>query len=90
MIIQILKLKKFFTIPLIKNEVDGGVSGKVKYLTKNHEFTATQLLAMYLDKIKILPLKKLKVIFLIFVYQFQVGTLKNNVVLLRMLVKLLD
>ena len=60
MIIQILKLKKFFTIPLIKNEVDGGVSGKVKYLTKNHEFTATQLLAMYLDKIKDTALKETK------------------------------
>lgn len=52
--------KKFFTIPLIKNEVDGGVSGKVKYLTKNHEFTATQLLAMYLDKIKDTALKETK------------------------------
>ncbi|EMG47826.1 MSI3 Heat shock protein SSE1 [Candida maltosa Xu316] len=51
--------KKFFTIPLVKNE-DNGVSGKVRYLNKQQEFTATQLFAMYLDKIKDTAVKETK------------------------------
>lgn len=44
--------EQYFTVPLLQNKEDHGVSAKVKYLGKNQEFTATQLLAMYLDKIK--------------------------------------
>lgn len=51
--------KEYFTIPLVKNE-DNGVSGKVRYLNKQQEFTATQLFAMYLDKIKETALKETK------------------------------
>ncbi|RCK56064.1 Heat shock SSE1 [Candida viswanathii] len=51
--------KQYFTIPLVKNE-DGGISGKVRYLNKPHEFTATQLFALYLDKIKDTAVKESK------------------------------
>ncbi|RCK60359.1 Heat shock SSE1 [Candida viswanathii] len=51
--------KQYFTIPLVKNE-DGGISGKVRYLNKPHEFTATQLFALYLDKIKDTAVKETK------------------------------
>ncbi|KAI3403672.1 SSE1 [Candida oxycetoniae] len=45
--------EKYFTVPLVKSKQShGGVGAKVKYLNKDHEFSATQLLAMYLSKIK--------------------------------------
>ncbi|KAI5966372.1 SSE1 [Candida pseudojiufengensis] len=52
--------EKFFTVPLTKNKSDNGISAKVKYLNKNQEFNATQLLAMYLDKIKDTAFKETK------------------------------
>ncbi|CAI5757827.1 unnamed protein product [Candida verbasci] len=43
--------EKYFTVPL-HPDGHGGISAEVKYLNKSHKFNATQLLAMYLDKIK--------------------------------------
>ncbi|CAK9438149.1 uncharacterized protein LODBEIA_P24430 [Lodderomyces beijingensis] len=52
--------EKFFTVPLVNHKADHGIAAKVKYLGQNKEFTATQLLAMYLDKIKDTALKETK------------------------------
>lgn len=51
--------KEYFTIPLVKNDKNG-ISGKVRYLNKQQEFNATQLFAMYLNKIKDTALKETK------------------------------
>lgn len=52
--------QQYFTVPLVQNKKDHGVAAKVKYMGKDHEFTATQLLAMYLDKIKDTAVKETK------------------------------
>lgn len=51
--------KKYFSAPLVKN-ADGGVSAKVRYLGEQHEFTSTQLAAMYINKIKDTTYKETK------------------------------
>lgn len=52
--------QQYFNVPLVKNQVDGGVSAKVRYLGKQQEFTATQLAGMYLGKIKDITFKETK------------------------------
>lgn len=51
--------KKYFSCPLVKNS-EGGISAKVRYLGEEHEFTSTQLAAMYINKIKDITLKETK------------------------------
>lgn len=51
--------KKFFTVPLTKNE-EGQVNTKVRFLGEQHEFSSTQLTAMYLNKIKDITAKETK------------------------------
>lgn len=50
---------KYFTVPLVANK-DGGVSAKVRFHNEQHEFTLTQLAAMYLNKIKDITAKETK------------------------------
>lgn len=52
--------QKYFTAPLVKNEQDGGIAAKVRFLGKQTEFTATQLAGMYLGKIKDITFKETK------------------------------
>ncbi|KAG2731923.1 hypothetical protein G9P44_005510 [Scheffersomyces stipitis] len=51
--------KKYFTCPLVESK-DGGISAKVRFLGEQQEFTATQLAAMYIDKIKDITIKETK------------------------------
>ncbi|CCE79212.1 Piso0_001262 [Millerozyma farinosa CBS 7064] len=51
--------KQYFSCPLVKNN-EGGISAKVRYLGEEHEFTSTQLAAMYINKIKDITLKETK------------------------------
>ncbi|CAK7895404.1 heat shock protein homolog Sse1p [[Candida] anglica] len=51
--------QKYFSAPLLENK-DGGVSTKVRFLGEQQEFTATQLTAMYLNKIKDITAKETK------------------------------
>lgn len=51
--------KQYFSCPLVKNS-EGGISAKVRYLGEEHEFTSTQLAAMYINKIKDITLKETK------------------------------
>jgi len=51
--------KKYFTCPLVENK-DGGISAKVRFLGEQQEFTATQLVAMYINKIKDIAVKETK------------------------------
>lgn len=51
--------EKFFSCPLVATE-DGKVAAKVKYLGKETEFSATQLEAMFLNKLKDTTFKETK------------------------------
>ncbi|KAK6457642.1 heat shock protein of HSP70 family [Scheffersomyces xylosifermentans] len=51
--------KKYFTCPLVENK-EGGISAKVRFLGEQQEFTATQLVAMYINKIKDITVKETK------------------------------
>ncbi|KAK6460934.1 heat shock protein of HSP70 family [Scheffersomyces coipomensis] len=44
--------KKYFTVPLVKDAATGGVSAKVRLGGEQKEFTATQLSAMLINKLK--------------------------------------
>ncbi|KAK6198717.1 heat shock protein of HSP70 family [Scheffersomyces amazonensis] len=52
--------KKYFTVPLTKDETTGGINAKVRYLGEQKEFSATQLTAMYINKIKDIAFKETK------------------------------
>lgn len=51
--------KDFFTANLVEN-ADGQVSAKVRFTGEQHEFSSTQLIAMYLNKIKDITAKETK------------------------------
>lgn len=53
------KEKEFFTTALTENEA-GQINAKVRFLGEEHEFTSTQLVAMYLNKIKEITQKETK------------------------------
>lgn len=52
--------KKYFSCPIVETKEDGGVSTKVRFLGEQQEFTATQLEAMYINKIKEITAKETK------------------------------
>ncbi|RLV96261.1 Heat shock protein SSE1 [Spathaspora sp. JA1] len=52
--------QEYFTVPLTKNEQDGSINAKVRFLGKQQEFNATQLAGMYLNKIKDIAFKETK------------------------------
>ncbi|SGZ58274.1 CIC11C00000004089 [Sungouiella intermedia] len=51
--------QKYFTANLAEG-ADGQISSKVRFLGEQHEFTSTQLVAMYLNKIKDITQKETK------------------------------
>lgn len=51
--------EKYMSCPLVENK-DGGISAKVRFLGEQTEFTATQLSAMYINKIKDITAKETK------------------------------
>lgn len=51
--------EKYFTTKLVNNK-DGQINAKVRFLGEQHEFSATQLTGMYLNKIKDIAAKETK------------------------------